>query len=196
LRHLISGELGSVPAMDGATVFIVIGTALQVGGLIALGIGVTQTRKAYLPDREGWWTRLRRRLVKMMRSLSQRVKRQRDATVHVSALHASVGATAAARGRIARTHWPDNEAERWEEVRFRTDRNLEKIQDAEDRITDHDHELQTVRREIEEARADLVGRSEQEVAQLAASGLRTESVSVFLIALGLLLTTVGSLMGN
>ena len=119
--------------------------------------------------------------------------RGQDVTVQAAAAAVSAGAGTLT-VRTSFPAWHDDPDERWEAVRVRTEQNLDLIQKVRDSVSDQVREVEALREEVEQVRVDAAEKSEKEVSALAGAGLRTESISVLLIALGLILTSWGALI--
>lgn len=170
----------------------VLGAALQIAGVIVLGIGITRTRRVFFPESKGWWQELAewlsRRWSRFWRWITRRGGENQSVAVG-AALESNSALSAHAIKRYGPL--PEDEAARWRLVEDRLAELLDKAQTVERRADDHDEEIAKLRSEIEAAVRSLEEYAEQQVKQLAESGLRLESWSVGLISCGLFLSTVG-----
>lgn len=176
------------------------GGVLQVAGVITLAFGITQTRKAFLPELDWWAARWWQAFtVRLSAAWAKLTRRRRDATIHLEGAAVAVGAgSVTATGRRMYGPLPDDEQARWGVIEDRLAELLAGMQAVQGQARDQGTELtnlsEHVDHEIEKVRSELGSQSEEHVRKLAASGLRTESWSVFLIGAGLALSTWGLIL--
>lgn len=186
--------------MEWARILQITGGVLQVAGVIGLAFGIAQTRKAFLPELDWWLVRWWRAFTAWIGvRWAKLTRRRRDVTVHAGAAGIVLGGgSVTASGTKAYGPLPKDEQARWGVVEGRLAELLESVQAVQRQTRDQGNELVKlsghVDHEIEKVRADLGSQSEEHVRKLAASGLRTESWSVFLIGLGLALSTGGLIL--
>ncbi len=178
----------------------VTGGVLQVAGVFTLAFGVTQTRKAFLPELDWWVARWWRAFTaKLSAAWAKLTRRKRAATVYLEGAGVAVGfGSTTVNVTKAYGPLPEDERARWGVIEDRLAELLAEMQVVQDQARDQGTELTKlsghVDQEIEKVRAELGSQAEEHVRKLAASGLRTETWSVFLIGVGLALSTWGLIL--
>jgi hypothetical protein len=167
----------------------VIGGALEALSVIALAIGITKTRAAFL-DRPAWFVRV----IGRMRRWLQRLFR-RPVVIH--ARGASILAAAQASGRATvKPDWsrlgPQESVQRLQEI---SDRHEEAITDLLGRIERESRERAAAYEEEQTARNELGASLNRRIVEAATGGLKYEAWGASFLALGIGLTLLGLIVG-